>query len=168
MEILLELGADINARYHDFDAGTTPLALASWHGEVDIVKFLLSKGANGTAKDSKGRNTLHFMTFHLPERHGSLHFAWHYWIRHGNWDEHLYQMTELTRLLTEGGADIEALDQVYPQHTPIVMASAAGVWDGGATCALLSLGADVNDSRGAAGDTGEAPSRILLSYLHTN
>jgi hypothetical protein len=161
MEVLLDLGADINATYHGFDAGTTPLALAAWYGEVEVVRFLLFKGADGKAKDLKGRNTLHCMTFHLPERHGSLHYAWHYWIRHGNWDEHLQQMTELVKLLTEGGADIEALGQVYPRRTPIMMASEAGVWDGGATCALLNLGADVNDARGAEGNTGKFPSTIL-------
>lgn len=155
MEVLLELGADINATYHGSDAGTTSLSLAAWYGEVDVAQFLLSKGADGNARDSKGRNALHHMTFHLPEWHGCLPHAWHYWVRHGNWDEHLQQMTELAKSLIEGGAEIDARDLVYPRHTPVVLASSLGVWDGGATCALLGIGADVNGSRGSSGDTGE-------------
>lgn len=154
MKVLLDLGADINAVYHNSDASTTPLALAAWSAEPDVVQFLLSYGADGKLKDSKGRNTLHYMTNYVPDLHGYLPHAWHYWIRHGNWDEHLEKMIDLANLLTDAGADVEARDESYPPSTPIVIASSLGVWDGAAICALLNIGADIEDARGASGDSG--------------
>jgi len=157
METLLELGADIDATYHNLDASTTPLALAVWCGDYHTTEFLLSKGANGKAKDAKNRNLLHLMTFYSPDRQGSLRYQWHYWIRHGNWIEHLEKITDLACLLMHSGADIEAKDDVYPNSTPIVYAAGPGVWDGGAggaICAFLELGADVNDARGTCRDSG--------------
>ncbi|PYI03195.1 hypothetical protein BO78DRAFT_399965 [Aspergillus sclerotiicarbonarius CBS 121057] len=153
MEILLELGADINAIYHNSDDATTPLGLACWYGDAGIVQYLLSNGANGKAKDSRGRNMLHLMSFHQPEHHGHLRQAWHHWIRHGTWDEHLQQMTQLVTSLVKEGADIEDRDDVYPRTTPIVRASEGGVWSGGAICALLAAAADADAPRGASKDT---------------
>lgn len=150
---LLDLGADVNATYHDFNTGTTPLALAIWYGEVEIANLLLSRGADGTAKDSKNRNALHMMTFYSPDRHGCLPYPWHYWIRHGNWNEHLQKMTELVMLLVAAGAGIEALDGVYPRSTPLRLASEN--MDGGAACALLAAGADANARKETYGDTGK-------------
>ena len=154
MEVLLELGADINATYHNSDAATTPLGLACWYGDAVIVRYLLAHGADGKVKDARGRNTLHMMSFHQPEHHGHLRQAWHYWIRHGRWDEHLQQMTELVGSLIQGGASIEDRDGVYPRTTPVVRASEGGVWNGGAVCALIAAGADVDGPRGASKDTG--------------
>jgi ankyrin repeat protein len=138
--------------------------MAVWYGELDIVQLLLSKGADGTAKDSKGRNSLHAMTFYSPERHGCLTYPWHYWIRHGNWDEHLQRKNGLTKVLVDAGADLEELDRVYPRSTPLMLASDEK--DGGATCALLNAGADANGAREGSGNTGEsetATSRVVYS-----
>lgn len=165
MEALLELGADIDSTYHALDASTTPLALAIWAGDVEVVKFLLLNGANGRLKDSKGRNCLHFMTLYRPDRHGSLTHHWHYWIRHGNWDEHQRRMAELVKLVAEAGADVEAGYERYPQYTPIIEASELGVWDGGAICALLSLGADVANAKGVSGDSGNNSYKLFVSFL---
>ncbi|RDH32310.1 ankyrin repeat-containing domain protein [Aspergillus welwitschiae] len=153
MEVLLELGADINATYHNSDTATTALGLASWYGDLEVVRFLLSKGANGKAKDARGRNMLHLMTFHQPEYHGPLRQAWHYWIRHGSWDTHLQQMTDLVASLTLAGANIEDRDEVYPRTTAVVRAAEDGVWNGGALCALINAGADVDSPRGTSKDT---------------
>lgn len=152
IEALLEHGANINATYANSGPETTPLALAIFHGETEIVRFLLSKGANGKAVDSKGRNALHAMTLYMPEHHGHVPVPWHYWVRHGNWAEHEKEMTTLAKILVDAGADIGARDTVYPRSTPIVLAAENS--DGGAVCALLSAGADVNNVRGTSGDTG--------------
>ncbi|KAL1957500.1 hypothetical protein VTO42DRAFT_5963 [Malbranchea cinnamomea] len=150
MEALLELGANIDSTYQNCGPGTAPLALAAWYGETEIVRFLLSKGADGTATE-KGRNSLHALTYYMPEHQGYVPYAWHYWIRHGNWSEHLQQMTELAKLLADAGADVTARDQVYPRRTPIMMA--AQERKSGAVCALLSLGADVDNPKGVSGKT---------------
>lgn len=163
MEVLLDLGAEIDATYAGQDESTTPLALAAWCGEVETAKFLISKGANGNAKDTKSRNLLHLMTFYLPDRHGHLPQSWHYWIRHGNWTEHLKKMTESAQLLADSGAEIEAKDDVYPKSTPIITAASLGVWRGGAICALLELGADIDDARGPGRDSG-----IFLLFMNSN
>jgi ankyrin repeat protein len=161
METLLELGADVNATYCNFDESTTPLALAVWCGDYDTAKFLLSKGANGKAMDAKNRNLLHMMTLYWPGRHGGLPQRWHYWIRHGDWSEHLVAMTRLANLLADSGADIGAKDNISPNSTPIVNAAAPVVWNGAAICALLKLGADVNDARAACRDSGISLQRSL-------
>ena len=134
MEVLLELGADVNAMYHNSDNATTALGLASWYGDLEVVRFLLSKGANGNAP---------------------LRQAWHYWIRHGSWNSHLYQMTDLVAALTLAGASLEDRDEIYPRTTAVVRAAEDGVWNGGALCALINAGADVEGPRGSSKDTGE-------------
>ena len=51
-KILVEHGADIEAVLYD---GDTPLIRQSEHGNVDIVKYLLSVGANKKAKNKGGQ-----------------------------------------------------------------------------------------------------------------
>ena len=60
---------------------------------------------------------------------------------------------ELAKLLVAAGADIDALDGVYPRSTPLRLA--AEEMDGGAMCALLAAGADANFRRENYGDTGK-------------
>lgn len=151
MGALLKLGADIHATYHNADIGSSPLFLAAWYGEIDVVRFLLSKGAEAMTKDPKGRNILHYLAFCQLDYHGSLPYSWHYWIRHGDWDEHIKQTTELAKLLIDAGADINAVSQVPRQTTPIRIASEE--WDGGVVCALAQLGADVETGTMDTGTT---------------
>jgi ankyrin repeat protein len=49
MEQFVRLGADVNARN---DVGATALMLAASRGKIDLVKLLLSKGANPDKADS--------------------------------------------------------------------------------------------------------------------
>jgi ankyrin repeat protein len=150
---LVSLGANVNASYHGSDSSSTPLALAAYFGELAIVNSLISHGADGSLLDSMGRNALHAITKYFPERHGYLPHAWHYWIRHGSWDDHLAQMTRLVQVLMDAGADVNAKDKGYPSSTPIAAAADLGVWDGGMICALLAAGADLNGSVLSGGDT---------------
>jgi ankyrin repeat protein len=153
MDALLSLGANINACYHGLDASSTPLALTAYFGEPQIAKYLISHGADGTLLDSMKRNTLHGITKYFPDRHGYLPHYWHYWIRHGSWEQHSTQMTNLVHVLIKAGADINAKDKGYSPLTPIAAAADLGVWDGGMICALLDAGANLEESILSAGDT---------------
>jgi ankyrin repeat protein/Ca2+-binding EF-hand superfamily protein len=57
MEVLLDLGADIEALTDD---GLTPLHLAAAHGRVALIDVLLKAGANVDAVAPDGRTVLHF------------------------------------------------------------------------------------------------------------
>jgi len=153
IDALISFGANVNSTYHGSDPSTTPLALAAYFGEPTVVKYLISHGANGTLLDSMGRNTLHGLTKYFPERHGYLPHSWHFWIRHGNLEHNLAQMTNLVKTLIEAGVDVNAKDKGYPPLTPIAAAADLGVWDAGAICALLEAGADLKESILSAGDT---------------
>ncbi|KAF7718280.1 Uncharacterized protein PECH_002882 [Penicillium ucsense] len=153
MDTLLSLGADINAFYHAGDASSTPLSLMAYFGETNIVKYLVSHGADGTLLDSMGRNALHAISKYFPDRHGYLPRHWHYWIRHGTWEHHEKEMIDLVQALIQSGADLNAKDKGYPPLTPIAAAAELGVWNGGAISALLNAGADLESSLLSAGDT---------------
>jgi ankyrin repeat protein len=49
---LLEHGADPNVLWPHFDANVTPLHLAAFTGDVDVVRSLLAAGADPHIKDS--------------------------------------------------------------------------------------------------------------------
>jgi ankyrin repeat protein len=57
VKLLVAYGADVNAAALD---GTTPLMLAAMNEKQDVVDYLLSKGANAAAKDSKGMTALDY------------------------------------------------------------------------------------------------------------
>ncbi|XP_076449384.1 tonsoku-like protein [Babylonia areolata] len=58
VEVLLDVGADINDRGGAECNGFTPLIDASACGNLDIVKVLIQRGANVLAKDDKGCTAL--------------------------------------------------------------------------------------------------------------
>ena len=55
-ELLLERGAEIDAR--DEDSGATPLYNAASWGKLDVVKLLIDKGADVTARNKAGKTPL--------------------------------------------------------------------------------------------------------------
>ena len=62
---LLKYGANVNAVYNNpsaWEEGYTPLHLAIRRGIEEIIKLLLSKGANVNAEAKDGRTSLHFAT----------------------------------------------------------------------------------------------------------
>jgi ankyrin repeat protein len=54
--LLLELGADVNAREND---QSSPLHVAARHGRVEVVRVLLEHGANLGAENDDGKTALH-------------------------------------------------------------------------------------------------------------
>lgn len=66
LKILLDAGADVNARAPE--TGDTPLLLALYYRQdaTDIVRSLLEKGANPNAANNVGRSALMLATFGQP------------------------------------------------------------------------------------------------------
>ena len=53
---IIEYGADVNERYN----GMTPLMIASRYNNVEMIKILLQKGADISAKDERGNTALKY------------------------------------------------------------------------------------------------------------
>ena len=58
VKLLLENGADVNAKEEGEDL--TALHLASYEGHLEIVKLLLENGANVNAQDKNGKTALYY------------------------------------------------------------------------------------------------------------
>ena len=56
-KLLIVHGADVNASAND---GTTPLMLAAKNAKLDVVEYLVSKGANASKKDAAGSIALDY------------------------------------------------------------------------------------------------------------
>jgi uncharacterized protein len=55
----IEYGADVD----EMSNGLTPLMFAARYNKVDIIKYLLEKGANKSTKDERGYTALQFAEF---------------------------------------------------------------------------------------------------------
>jgi len=64
--VLLEAGADVNARNQNDHWGTTPLHAAAHANQAAIAQMLLDKGADLNAPDLTGQPPMHHTTFHRP------------------------------------------------------------------------------------------------------
>jgi ankyrin repeat protein/L-ascorbate metabolism protein UlaG (beta-lactamase superfamily) len=109
------LATDLESLELPTHSGNTPLLLAAWHGHSDIIKFLLSKGADLSARNEREGTALHYAA--------------------------LYGHQEVLDLLVAGGAAIEARDD--GGFTPMTWACYAGHTD--LVERLISLGADLEN-----------------------
>jgi ankyrin repeat protein len=153
ISILLAHGAYIDAKCFNSHPHSTPLALAVHFGDVETVSFLLRNGADPQIKDTKDRTLLHRLSYNLPELHAMIPRSWHYWIRHGNWEEHKSAVSEMVQLLLDAGNKLESYSTSYPPLTPLLAAAELGFADGGIILALLKAGADANGPKATCKDS---------------
>ena len=156
--LLLEHGADINARVED---GRTPLHVAAENGRVEVVRVLHEHGANIGAEDDEGRTPLHLAanygdveTVHVLLEYGAnigaksnqgrtpLHLA----VNHGS--------AEVVRVLLEHGADVGAEDD--EARTPLHLAVNHGSLE--VVRVLLEHGANI----GAKNNEGRTPLHLAV------
>ena len=132
VKLLVEQGADINARIKKFGDGTA-LMVSSAMGQLDIVKYLISKGADINARDKSGATALiAAATFSfVTNKDGNLEVV-----------KALVEGGSFLLFKTNKGADINARDIELGGATALMMASSAG--DLEVVKYLISKGADVN------------------------
>ena len=116
-QLLLERGADVNARRKDY---SKPLHVASYCGKFEIVRLLLDHGADATAENDKGETALHRVSC-------------------GEYDSQEAGL-RVTQLLLEYGADVNARRK--DNSTPLHAASYYGKFE--IARLLLDHGADAN------------------------
>ncbi|GIC89717.1 uncharacterized protein Aud_006142 [Aspergillus udagawae] len=81
VEALLEAGADIHARTSIY--GSTPLYLVARGGGLEMVRFLISKGADPEARDTAGCKMAHHLAFRLRQ---TPRIAWEFLVENQLWD----------------------------------------------------------------------------------
>jgi len=66
--LLLDAGADVNARNNNDHWGTTPLHAAAHANQAAIAQMLLDRGADLNAPDLTGQPPMHHTTFIKPKQ----------------------------------------------------------------------------------------------------
>ena len=97
LDKLVSEGSDIST-FEVNDSGITPLVLATQHGALDLIQYLINRGASPNASDRNGRTALHFA------------------VKANN--------LKTIQLLIKNGADVNAQDS--KKVTPLMDASIAG------------------------------------------
>lgn len=151
IDALLGLQADIDALdLLEGEDSQTPLALACYRNDADMVEFLLSRGANANWNGWKGRNLIHMMVLD-PESSNNFYlqrYVWS-WVYHGTYANRLRELKRCLSVLQARGVS-QNLRRNRSQ-TPLIDAVEAN--DSCAILALVTAGADCN----VKSPTGELP-----------
>ena len=70
--LLLDAGADVNARNNNEHWGTTPLHAAAHANQAAIAQMLIDHGADLKAEDLTGQSPMHHTTFHKAKAVAAL------------------------------------------------------------------------------------------------
>ena len=145
MQALLQTGVDVD----DLDSETddeaqTPLGMAMYRGDAEVVSFLLQCGASPNRVDGNGRNPMHMLALStLQNRLFRLPKCLYWWCNHGAQDTHIELVSKCVNLVVAAGGNINARrGSSQLGNTPLL--DAIGSNDGGVTLALLKAGADAS------------------------
>ena len=146
MEALLRAGVDVDELDSEVDdQAQTPLGMAMFRGDAEVVKFLLAHGASPSRADGEGRTPLHMLAlsdaqhrlFRLPK-------CLYWWCYHGGQEMHVETVSKCVDLIVNAGADINSRrGRNHDGNTPLLDATRYSK-DGGVTLALLKAGADAS------------------------
>ena len=162
VEVLLQSGAQVDdLDGEDETDAQTALSMAMYRADYSMVNFLISKGANATFLDGRGRSPAHMLAldvlltnnfFHMPK-------ALHWWAYHGTFENHLAQVTKSANALKSAGNDLQIQTHRVPpgtHYTPLI--DAAHHQDGGVILGLLAAGASAN----CVDEFGKSPLALWL------
>ena len=143
MQALLRNGVDVDELdLETGDEAQTPLGMAMYRGDAEVVGFLLQCGANPNRVDGLGRNPMHMLALSTSSnRLLELPKCLYWWCIHGAQETHIELVAKCVNLVVAAGGNINAR-RGSSQHgtTPLLDAIASN--DGGVTLALLKAGAD--------------------------
>ena len=132
VELLIQHGADVNAKNNTWRRVYTPLQRAAITGRTEAVKLLLEAGANISVKDDRGQTLLHLI---LDMR---------------NSDYNQYRLSKDTvELLLAKGEDVNLKDN--DGRTPLHLAAESA--DGDIVELLLGKGAKIDEKDDESGFT---------------
>ena len=145
IQALIQAGVDVNELDSETDNNAqTPLGMAMYRGDLEVVSFLLQCGANASRVDGGNRNPLHMLAldsfqnrlFRIPKR-------LYWWCNHGAPDLHAEIVLKCVNLVVAAGGDINARRNPN-QHGNTPLLDAIQAKDGGVALALLQAGADAS------------------------
>jgi ankyrin repeat protein/serine/threonine protein kinase len=174
MDILLDLGADINTTYDGGNLGTTPLAKAVYVSDVPVVEYLIAKGADASAKSKEGENLLHIMSLGAGNEGTLASRKFDSWVRHGSWEERLQAAKDIVRILVNAGVDIEGKASTYGKYTPLLAATSGVFQKEHVVAALLDAGSDTSATNASEDTTllhewcGISPDRLQYPHIYTD
>ena len=154
VQVLIDAGADIEARNKDDEQGRSPLLLASVEGHLDIVKMLVEAGAGVRVTDNNGDTCLDLASFFghteivrylvgLPEVDASKKST------DGNTAMILAALVShaaVVEVLIDAGADIDGKDE--KGRSPLLWASKRGAPNIVKILVKAGAGVCVTDNRG--------------------
>lgn len=142
MTVLLKLGADVDALDDNKDdQAQTPLAMAMYRGDSEVVQFLLNHGANPQKVDGVGHSPLHMLALdHGQNRLFRLRKPIMWRCYHGDEANHLREIRQCVAAAVKSGGDLDSKRR--NGQTPLQ--DALETKDGGVVMALLEAGASVD------------------------
>lgn len=145
MQALLQTGVDVD----DLDSETddqaqTPLGMAMYRGDAEVVSFLLQRGASPTRVDGSGRNPIHMLALNTAShRLFKLPKCLYWWCTHGAQETHIDLVSRCVNLVVAAGGSINAR-RGSSRHGNTPLLDAITSRDGGVALALLKAGADAS------------------------
>lgn len=145
MQALLQTGVDVDELDSETDnQAQTPLGMAMYRGDAEVVSFLLQRGASPNRVDGSGRNPIHMLALNTgSHRLFKLPKCLYWWCFHGAQETHIELVSKCVELVVAAGGNINAR-RGSSQHGNTPLLDAIISKDGGVALALLRAGADAS------------------------